>query len=137
MISDYPQAAKLASYEEASQQWELVQNIITSIRSSRQQAAIAPKVELEAVVKLSDKNHQALLEMVNPLVSKLANIKELRFDEKAPAASLIGVGKGYEVFIPVGGLIDLEKEIKRLESEKKRLEKILMGIDKNFPTPIS
>jgi valyl-tRNA synthetase len=45
-----------------------------------------------------------------------------------PGQSLSAVGKGFEVYLPVQGLIDIDKERKRLSTEEQRLQKILDGI---------
>ena len=49
-----------------------------------------------------------------------------------PAQSLTQVGKGYEVFIPVEGLVDLEKEKTRLTNESTRISKIIIGLEKKL-----
>ena len=46
-----------------------------------------------------------------------------------PPKSIVEVGKGFEVYIPVEGLIDIEKETKRLATESKRLTKIIKGLE--------
>lgn len=45
---------------------------------------------------------------------------------------LVHVDRNFSVYVPAEGLIDSEKEIKRMSSEITRIEKIILGIDKKL-----
>ncbi|MBI5079047.1 valine--tRNA ligase, partial [Candidatus Saganbacteria bacterium] len=59
-----------------------------------------------------------------------------RLEEKPPGSASAAVG-GMEVYVPLAGLIDFEKEIARLNREKEKIEAELVKIrdrlaDQNF-----
>ena len=87
------------------------QQIVSSIRAARQTAGISPKEPLDAHIKVAG-DLKVALEGATAFVQKLAKIQNILISEdmERPAQSLTQVGKGYEVFIPVEGLVDLEKE---------------------------
>ena len=112
---------------------ESIQQIVSSIRAARQTAGISPKEPLDAHIKVAGDLKKAL-EGATDFVQKLAKIQNILISEnmERPAQSLTQVGKGYEVFIPVEGLVDLEKEKTRLTNESTRISKIIIGLEKKL-----
>lgn len=135
-ISAYPKAEELRSFPEAKTGWEMIQELITGIRSARQQSGIAPKQELTAVVRC-ETNEAAIIETAKPWIKRLASLTDITAGAKlaAPSQSLTQVGQGFEVFIPVAGLMDIDKETKRLSAEKLRLSKVLDGLTRKLSQP--
>ncbi|MFW7378224.1 MAG: valine--tRNA ligase [Oligoflexus sp.] len=133
VVAGYPQAKDLKSFPEEAEQWKLVQAIITSIRSVRQQASISPKQRLSATARIAEDSLQVLTDS-RPWILRLAGLDkfEALTEVTAPPQSLTQVGAGYEIFVPVKGLMDIDQERKRLGNEKARLEKILVGIRKKL-----
>lgn len=130
VIADYPVAAKLKAFPEQAEKWRRVQELISGVRSARAQAEIPPKEKLVAHIR-SDQNLEDTFRKAITDIQRLANLSEVVVgtDTKNPGKSLVSVGKGFEVYIPAGDLIDIDGEIKRLESESKRLAKIVKGLE--------
>lgn len=79
--------------------------IITEIRNTRNSKNISPKEKLSLVVK----SDQSLIKDFWPIISKLANLDSIAFNETG------GEGPGFivrstEFFIPLSGQIDVAKE---------------------------
>ena len=132
-VAKFPEESKLPRFAEEAAIWESIQQIVSSIRAARQTAGISPKEPLDAHIKVSGDLKQAL-ESATDFVKKLAKIQNILISENIsrPAQSLTQVGKGYEVFIPVEGLVDLEKEKTRLTNESTRISKIILGLEKKL-----
>lgn len=128
-LARYPQSMDIPSFPDESKLWKSVQDIISGIRSVRQQMGLPPKEELPAFIK-ADAELIKTVSGAEDWIKRLAKVSDISsgVDMKRPAQSLTSVGKGFEVYLPVQGLIDIDKEVKRLENEEQRLSKILTGL---------
>ncbi len=128
-LAKYPQASEIPGYEQEALEWKTIQDIIAGIRSVRQQMGLTPKQELPVHIRV-DEGLSKIVNEANDWIKRLARASSVTSGPSVTRAgqSLTAVGKGFEVFIPVQGLIDVDKEKKRLLSESARIEKILQGI---------
>jgi valyl-tRNA synthetase len=108
---------------------EFVQDIITAIRNIRGEMNIPPSKMLNAFIKSSE----VALHQVD-YIKKLAKVESLTVDKNLakPKASTSAVLTDCEIFIPLEGLIDLDKERERLQMEITRFENSLIGINKKL-----
>lgn len=126
MLAAYPQADISRVDEAAERDWELVQNIITSIRNVRNEYKVEPARFVAATVAAGDR--AALLTEQRPLISRLARVAEDQFtitgalDAKPANAAALVVG-AVEIFLPLAGLVDLGAERARLQKELDDAEK--------------
>lgn len=135
-IAKYPKAEDIPAFENESAVWKQVQELITAVRSARQQAGIKPKEKLEAFIRAETELAEAFLQS-STLIRRLAGLNDLQAGEQieAPSQCLTQISAKFELFLPVGGLLDIAQETKRLEQEKIRLGKILQGIEKKLGSP--
>jgi len=139
VIAQYPQAADLQRYPKEHERWVRIQDLVTGIRSARAQAEIAPKEKLQVLVCAENADLLQAIQDSSSDIMKLANLSKIdaSTNMKSPGSCLVAVGNGFEAFIPAGDLIDVQKEIARLDIESQRLAKIIKGIEgklgnKNF-----
>lgn len=114
MIAEMPKAKHfdkelLALFEETKE-------IITSIRNIRQQKNIAIKEMLHLNITGSQTNYS---NNFLPVIYKLANIENIDFVGKAKDGASTFMVKTTEYSIPLGSLLDVEAEKKKLEVELK------------------
>ncbi len=125
MRQPYPHADDSKIDSDAVSEMEWVMQFITGIRSIRSQMNIAPKKQLPVLLKDASNDDQNKLENNRNFLSKLANLESIELLEgEAPAAATALVGK-MEILIPLEGLIDKDAEIKRLDKEIAKLEKLI------------
>lgn len=106
---------------------ETVKQIVSGVRTVRNQKNIAPKepLTLEAI-------GQNQYEAYNEVILKMANLQAVNVAaEKAADASAFMVGT-YEYAVPVGNLIDVEAEIEKAKKELEHLEGFLASIKKKL-----
>ena len=103
-----------------------VQELITAIRSIRAEYRIAPKTKLGAVLTSRDpKDYEA----ESDTICRLAGLEAF-----SVGAAPNGVGAhavlrdGGDVFVGLGGSIDVTQECKRLTTDRDRLDKQLAGL---------
>ncbi|MBP7357871.1 MAG: valine--tRNA ligase [Prevotella sp.] len=106
---------------------ENVKQIVSNIRTIRNQKNISPKdaLELQAV---SQNNYSAF----TSTITKMANLKAITVvtDKGADAAAFM-VGTD-EFAVPLGDMIDVNSEIEKQEALLKHLEGFLIGIKKKL-----
>jgi valyl-tRNA synthetase len=127
--SEYPALDLSMINSKAESEMEFVQDIITAIRNIRGEMNIPPSKFVSAFIKSGDvAQHQI------DYIKKLARVSEIKVDKnlEKPKASASAVVKGSEIYIPLEGLIDLERERNRLQKEISRLEASLTGIEKKL-----
>lgn len=106
---------------------EKVKQIVSGVRTVRNQKNISPKDTLE-LIAISSNNHAAY----NDIITKMANLKGIEVAQEKPAdAALFMVGTD-EFAVPVGNLIDVAAELKKQEDQLKHLEGFLAGIKKKL-----
>lgn len=107
---------------------ELAIEVITKIRSMRSENKINPADKIPVVIYAHD--HLADTETAKEELIKLARISDLYLSEKGEKISNASadVVYGIEIFIPLEGLVDPEKERARLEAEIAKLEPYLKGL---------
>ena len=107
--------------------FELVKQIVSSVRMVRSQKNIAPKeaLELQAV---NQNNYAAF----NAAIQKMANISAISIVTEKDATSsafMIGID---EFAVPLGALIDVDAEIEKQEAQLAHLEGFLAGVLKKL-----
>ncbi len=110
--------------------WLKVQNVVRGIRQIRASLDLPPKEPLSCMLRC-DQKVATLFEENKNLITRLGCLKTFQTvqSDKNLGKCIIHVDKGFEVFIAAEGIIDIEKEKKRLQSEVLRIEKILKGIE--------
>ena len=106
---------------------ELVKQIVSGVRTVRNQKNIAPKEQL--VLHAIGQNRFAAYDGIVIKMANLASIETV--SEKAADTAQFMVGTD-EYAVPVGSLIDIEAEIKKQEVQLAHLEGFLAGIKKKL-----
>ena len=106
---------------------EKVKQLVSGIRAVRNQKNIAQKEAL--TLQVIGENH---LSEYDEVVKKMANVSAIDIiAEKTADASSFMIGT-FEYAVPLGNLIDVEAELKKLEAQLAHLEGFLAGIMKKL-----
>ena len=111
----------------------VLQELITSIRAIRSRMNIAPSKNVDLKIKCS-KEQSDLISQNKKLFMALAKIDSYDYGSsmERPPQSATAVVHGMELYIPLDGLVDLDKEKMQLEKRKIKIEGLLIGIDKKL-----
>ncbi len=102
--------------------------VISGIRTIRKEKNIPQKEALSLQQILV----QELPEGWDAVISKLGNVKDIETVEEAPDGALSFRVKSNEYFIPVGGAIDLEAEIAKINEELNYTRGFLKSVEKKL-----
>ncbi|MCQ2163354.1 MAG: valine--tRNA ligase [Bacteroidales bacterium] len=126
MYERTPQAGVID--QEVVTAFEMAQEAVNAVRGVRQQKNISPKEALTVKFK-----GEFPMEMA-PVVAKLGNVSSIEtvadFGDTAEGASVMI--RTVEMFIPLGGMINVEEEIKKIESELEHQRGFLASVRKKL-----
>ncbi len=117
--------------------FELIQEIVRSIRNLRAEKGVAPSKKIAAAISAGNKlelltSQASVIASLAGLDQSLISISRSLSDKPSDSAALV-VGS-VEIHLPLAGMVDLAEEKSRLEKELKeaqahieRLEKLLSG----------
>jgi valyl-tRNA synthetase len=145
LVKDWPDALIVAKFPEPREpegweadkiaDFELVQEIVRSIRNMRAEKGVAPSKKIAASFAASAKTD--LIKSQSQVIASLAGLDQsqvsiLQSLKEKPADSAALVVGSVEIYLPLAGMVDLaseksrlEKELKEAESHIERLEKLL------------
>ena len=108
--------------------FDFASEVISGIRTIRKQKNIAFKDTIELFV-LNNENVNDTFDLV---ISKLGNISNLTYTDKAIDGALSFRVKSNEYFVPMQGAIDIEGEVTKLTEELKYTEGFLKSVQKKL-----
>jgi len=112
---------------------QILMDVITAVRNIRASLNVSPGKEASLTIRGDEKKCSMLCANENYLqrLAKLGDIKSGKKAEK-PAQSATAVVEGLELFVPLAGLIDLSKEIDRLEKQILDMEGRLSAVSRKL-----
>ena len=112
--------------------FETVKEVVTAIRAVRSQKNIAPReVLVLEVLKKEGTDALSILSLQSP-ITKMANLSAINVvTEKSGGSASFLVGTT-EFAVPLGNLIDVEAERKKLQAELERLEGFQASVEKKL-----
>ena len=122
MIQPWPHIQKDIISDKAESDMKCLIDVITAIRNIRSVWNIEPRREMPALINIHDKKDETLFNENVEMIKKLSRLSGLLVGKnpkpKNSAASVIG---NSEVYVPLEGIIDFDKEKARLNKEEDRV----------------
>lgn len=122
MVSAFPKYNSKHAYKKEARNMEAVMEIIKTVRNIKAQVGAAPSKKVQLFVVTQD--YVKVIGSCRAYIEKLAGVSEIIFattKEEVTGKTVSHVLPSCELYIPLGELVDTEKEIARLEGE---LEKV-------------
>ena len=132
IIAKYPEFDASMVDKTVENKMSLIQEAITVIRGLRKQMNISPANEVNILIE-SEKENAFLLEN-KKYFTKLAKVKDLKVQKsiEKPKSYIAGIASELKIYMPLSGVIDTEKEKKRLSKQAEKLSKELMSIERKL-----
>ncbi|OHD55678.1 MAG: valine--tRNA ligase [Spirochaetes bacterium GWF1_51_8] len=130
MRAEYPVYDKALVFGNEERDIEWVKQLIYTIRNIRGEKGIPPHVAVAVRIGLDDPSLQARIDNNRDLVLRLPKVESLDFvpaDYAKADNEVAGTGPGFNIFISLEGLIDVEKEREKLTKEVARVEGSIKG----------
>ncbi|MDD2401359.1 MAG: valine--tRNA ligase [Clostridia bacterium] len=126
MLSSWPQGEKTEIDVEAEECMVVIMEVVKAVRNLRSEMNVLPGKKVEAVLMAQDEEVLARLQAGKSYVMNLAGINQADIIlncPKKPEQAVTAVVSGVEVYLPLKGLVDVKKELVRLEKEGANLDK--------------
>ncbi|TAK04061.1 valine--tRNA ligase [Patescibacteria group bacterium] len=122
MVAEWPEALRVHD-EVAEREFSLVREIVGALRGMRADYKVEPGKETAAAIAAGE--HADLLTENAALIRRLARVGELTIapDATKPDGSTSAVVAGCTIYVPLAGLVDVEKERARLQAEIETTKK--------------
>ncbi len=147
MFGPWPRPSEGRDDPEAEAVMDELQELVTSVRNLRGEYNVDPGQEVPLRLHRLSEEARAALEAEEDGIRRLARLSEIRVDGDAGDAREAGgagegadeeVGahgvlrSGTELFVPLSGVLDLERERRRLDDEVERIEGLLRGSEQKL-----
>jgi valyl-tRNA synthetase len=134
-ISSYPSFNEDRIYEEAYYEVEFVKQVIVAIRYLRATVGVHPSNRVNVILV---PDNETVLETIkrneNSILSLAKASVEFSREEK-PKKAIAQVMSGLQIFLPVEGLVDVEKEVERIKREMSKVSKDVELSQKKLSNP--
>jgi len=122
MISAFPKYDESLDFPEAEKDMELIMAAIGAIRNRRAEMNVPPSKKAKLIVVTDKKD---LFKAGGEFFIKLASASEVEVEttiDSVPENAVNVVVEGASLYLPLSELVDKDKELERLNKEKKDLE---------------
>ena len=112
----------VSNFEDAGVQISFVFDIISTIRSLRNEMNIAASAKPDLVILTNESLNENWITDHRDAILRLARLNDIRFEQDMPQQSAQAVVSGVEIAIPLVGVLDFDAEKKRLSDALKATE---------------
>jgi valyl-tRNA synthetase len=131
MIAKWPEYNAALDMPEDEKRMETVMEAIKAIRNIRAEMNVVPSRKAKVIIVSSNKEAAAAMLEGKSYFEKLASASEVVVQNEKkdiPEGAVSVLAGGAEIFLPLEDLVDMEKEMERLNKEKENLEKELQRV---------
>ena len=125
MLAKWPEQEESLISAEIDKQMELTIEVIRAIRNLRSEMNVPLGKKAEVIICANNHEYTVYLKDGANYILSLASAESLCVEETLaakPTQAATAVVHGIEIYLPLKGLIDLDKEIARLEKELTKME---------------
>jgi valyl-tRNA synthetase len=127
MVSQMPQPGK--SRKSLIKRFEIVKEIVSSVRTIRKEKDLPTKERLELFIKASPEEFD---EHFLPVIIKIANLSGIYFTEVKQDDAASFLVSTTEFYIPLGSRLDTESELKKINEELNYNRGFLLSVMKKL-----
>ncbi len=134
IVARWPEANAAHHDEDACARLGAFQELVGALRQLRKEYGVGEGAPVTLHLDASGPEIEAAVEGLRPQLRRMAKVEEIHWGpapEGVVGASAV-LPSGTEAFLPLEGLVDLEKEVARLRKERDRLAGLLTGIEKKL-----
>ena len=139
VVAEWPTINPSFDAPAEAKETDFLKKVITAVRTIRSEMNVPPSLGIKLVGKVHSTSQLNILTKTKETISKLTRSEEIKLglDVEKPGFSASAMVEKMELFVPLEGIIDLEKEVERLEKEIATTEGLLKSVqgklaNKNF-----
>ena len=127
MMESYPEATPDWENDAEERRAELLMGVVGGIRNIRSEMMIHPSATIETIIICPDQHKAKILQEEASTIKNLTRTETLAVlnEGERPKGSASSIFEDLEIFVPMQGLVDVEKESAKLNRDKAKLLKNL------------
>ncbi|MGI6683925.1 MAG: valine--tRNA ligase [Bacillota bacterium] len=127
MLSAWPDGKGMESFPEEGEEMSLIMEVIRSIRNIRAEMNVPLGKKINTIILAGKKSREILLKGKVYIggLCQAEKVELFDLEQKKPEQAAASVVKDVQIYLPLKDLIDLDKEIARLEKEVGNMDKEL------------
>ncbi|MDR1397477.1 MAG: valine--tRNA ligase [Desulfarculales bacterium] len=135
MHAPWPNRA-LAPYDQTAEQYiGLMMDTVGAVRNIRGEMGISPAQELDLQIMVYDRAAQDALLAQSKRLKSLARLGNILYINEVPGLAAAAPLAGVTLYVPLAGLVDVDKETARLHKEIDKQEKQARQSARKLDTP--
>ncbi|MEW9670837.1 valine--tRNA ligase [Ammoniphilus sp. 3BR4] len=133
-VAQWPTVNEQLHYPDSVKQMSLLMDVIRNVRNIRAEMNVPLSKKIELMIKPTNEEALSLLQQGEGYIRRFCNPEklEISLNLSTPEKVVSAVVTGAEIYLPLAGLIDLDKEIARLEKEAENLQKEVERVEKKL-----
>ena len=125
MLADFPREDKALINVKAENDFEYLEEVIGARRNIRAENNVSPAKKISIIIDTEDSGEKDIV-LNNPkILDKLANVEKIEILTELPKMSGFRVVGNSKIYVSLEGLIDIEKEVEKLNKEIEKVQKEL------------
>ncbi|MFZ7102301.1 MAG: valine--tRNA ligase [Peptococcaceae bacterium] len=135
LLADWPQEDNQFIDSKVEEEMSLAMDIIRAVRNLRSEMNVPPGREADAIIVANKQEYFDVIINAQNYLKSLAALGKLDVELTTgtkPEQAVTAVVQGVEIFLPLKGLIDIEKEIVRLEKELLKVDQEIARLVKKL-----
>ena len=136
MLQQWPEYHAELSFPQEEKAMELIMDAIRAVRTRRAEMNVPPSKKAHLTVATQE---QAVFEAGIPFLKRLASASEVEVvpaaEARQEAGQVVIATHVAQISIPLGELVDLEKEKARVQKELEKNRKMLSGLEGKLQNP--
>lgn len=133
-VAEWPTVNEKLHFPDSVKQMGLLMEVIRNVRNIRAEMNVPLSKKIELMIKPASEEAERLLQQGEEYIRRFCNPEKLLISQAltTPEKVVSAVVTGAEIYLPLAGLIDLDKEIARLEKEAENLQKEVERVEKKL-----
>jgi len=130
IVASWPEVNQSFHAPAEAKETDFLKKVITAVRTIRSEMNVPPSLGIKLVGRVHDKSQLDILNRTSDTIAKLTRCEDIQFglDVAKPGFSAAAMVEKMELFVPLEGIIDLDKEVERLEKEIATTEGLLKSV---------
>ncbi len=132
IVSSFPEFKEARIFKDAHDEVEFMKEIVAGVRNLRAVIGLHPSEKVSVILLPENEKYKKQIEDNTGFVLSLATLSGLEIASEKPKKAIAHVIPGVEIFLPVEGLIDVDKEAERIKKEIGKISKDLERTEKKL-----
>ncbi|MBO8126211.1 MAG: valine--tRNA ligase [Firmicutes bacterium] len=123
MLQPYPSGLEALGDRQAAEALGAFIEIVRSIRNARAEAEVPLGKKIEAILLAEDPLRGELEKLKEEFLALagLSRLSILPIDSEKPEKAMSALAAGVQIYLPLSGMVDIDKELERLQRERDKL----------------